>query len=56
MEVMLQNGVLPIVNENGPPSASTELMFTDNDELSGLIASMMQATTLGHTEQRGRCI
>ena len=45
MEVMLQNGVLPIVNENDTVSI-TELMFTDNDELSGLIASMMQATTL----------
>ena len=45
MEVMLQNGVLPIVNENDTVSV-TELMFTDNDELSGLIASMMQAQAL----------
>lgn len=45
MEVMLQNGVLPIINENDTISV-TELMFTDNDELSGLIASMMQASTL----------
>jgi glutamate 5-kinase len=45
MEVMLDNGVLPIVNENDTASL-TELMFTDNDELSGLIASMMDATTL----------
>ncbi len=45
MEIMLQNGVLPIVNENDTISV-TELMFTDNDELSGLIASMMQASTL----------
>jgi len=40
MRVMLENKVLPIVNENDAVSVS-ELMFTDNDELSGLIASMM---------------
>lgn len=40
MEVMLDNGVIPIVNENDTV-AITELMFTDNDELSGLIAIMM---------------
>ena len=40
MTVMLENGVIPIVNENDTISV-TELMFTDNDELSGLIASMM---------------
>jgi glutamate 5-kinase len=40
MEVMLDNGVIPIVNENDTVSV-TELMFTDNDELSGLIAAMM---------------
>lgn len=45
MSVMLRNGVLPIVNENDTVSV-TELMFTDNDELSGLIASMMNAETL----------
>jgi len=45
MRVMLENGVLPIVNENDTVSV-TELMFTDNDELSGLIAQMMQADTL----------
>ena len=45
MTVMLENGVLPIVNENDTVSI-TELMFTDNDELSGLIAEMMQADTL----------
>ena len=45
MEVMLQNGVIPIVNENDTTSV-TELMFTDNDELSGLVASMMDADTL----------
>jgi len=45
MTVMLENGVLPIVNENDTVSV-TELMFTDDDELSGLIAQMMQAETL----------
>lgn len=45
MEVMLANGVIPIVNENDTISV-TELMFTDNDELSGLIASMMDAEEL----------
>ena len=45
MPVMLENDVLPIVNENDTVSV-TELMFTDNDELSGLIAQMMQADTL----------
>ena len=45
MKVMLENGVLPIVNENDTVSV-TELMFTDNDELSGLIAQMMKADTL----------
>lgn len=45
MTVMLENGVLPIVNENDTV-AVTELMFTDNDELSGLISMMMEADTL----------
>ena len=45
MTVMLENEVLPIVNENDTVSV-TELMFTDNDELSGLIAQMMKAETL----------
>ena len=37
--------VIPVVNENDTVSV-TELMFTDNDELSGLIALMMRADTL----------
>lgn len=45
MTVMLENGVIPIVNENDTISV-TELMFTDNDELSGLIASMMNVQAL----------
>ncbi len=45
MQVMLENGIIPIINENDTTSV-TELMFTDNDELSGLIASMMDADML----------
>ena len=45
MRVMLENDVIPIVNENDAVSVS-ELMFTDNDELSGLIASMMDMQAL----------
>ncbi|MDR2935972.1 MAG: glutamate 5-kinase [Rikenellaceae bacterium] len=40
IRTMLDNGVIPVVNENDTISV-TELMFTDNDELSGLIATMM---------------
>ncbi len=45
MSVMLSNGVIPILNENDTISV-TELMFTDNDELSGLVAAMMDAEAL----------
>ena len=45
MLVMLENGVIPIVNENDTVSV-TELMCTDNDELSGMIASMMDVQAL----------
>ena len=45
MDVMLKSNVIPIINENDTISV-TELMFTDNDELSGLIATMMNADTL----------
>jgi glutamate 5-kinase len=45
MEVMLDNGIIPIVNENDTVSI-TELMFTDNDELSGLMAVMMNVDML----------
>jgi len=45
IEVMLQGHVLPIVNENDTVSI-TELMFTDNDELSGLVAGMIGAERL----------
>lgn len=45
MEVMIRNGVIPVVNENDTVSV-TELMFTDNDELAGLVAAMMNADAL----------
>lgn len=45
LELLLQYDVIPVVNENDVVSV-TELMFTDNDELAGLIASMMNAQAL----------
>ncbi len=45
MHVMLENKVIPIMNENDTISVS-ELMFTDNDELSGMVAAMMNADAL----------
>ena len=42
---MLAAGVVPIVNENATISVP-ELMFTDNDDLSGLVAAMMGAEAL----------
>lgn len=45
MRVMLDHKVIPVVNENDTVSV-TELMFTDNDELSGLIASMLDMQAL----------
>src|SRR5664279_6065538 len=45
ISAMLENKVLPIVNENDTISIN-ELMFTDNDELSGLISSMMDCQSL----------
>ena len=45
MRVMLENDVIPVVNENDTVSV-TELMFTDNDERSGLLAQMMHADML----------
>lgn len=44
-EALLEQNVLPIVNENDVVSVS-ELMFTDNDELAGLIATMLNADAL----------
>lgn len=45
MRVMLRSNIVPIINENDAISL-TELMFTDNDELAGLVAHMMGATKL----------
>lgn len=45
LEILLQHQVIPIVNENDVVSV-TELMFTDNDELAGLIASMLNAQAM----------
>jgi glutamate 5-kinase len=45
ISAMLENKVLPIVNENDTVSIE-ELMFTDNDELSGMISSMMDCNSL----------
>jgi glutamate 5-kinase len=42
---LLKNEIIPIINENDAVSV-TALMFTDNDELSGLIASMMDVDAL----------
>ena len=45
LSALLQHDVLPIVNENDTVSI-TELMFTDNDELAGLIATLVNADEL----------
>jgi glutamate 5-kinase len=42
---LLSQGIIPIVNENDVVSL-TELMFTDNDELAGLTAQMIEADQL----------
>ncbi|MFY0652873.1 MAG: glutamate 5-kinase [Cyclobacteriaceae bacterium] len=45
LEALLNSGITPIINENDVISI-TELMFTDNDELSGLVAAMMDVDAL----------
>jgi len=45
LELLLHYEVIPVVNENDVVSV-TELMFTDNDELAGLIASQLNAQAL----------
>jgi len=42
MEHLLHDDILPIINENDVVSME-ELLFTDNDELAGLVASMLDA-------------
>ena len=45
LTALLDNNIVPIINENDAVSV-TALMFTDNDELSGLIATMMDSDAL----------
>jgi len=45
LSALWDNNVLPIVNENDAVSV-TALMFTDNDELSGMMAAMMDCEAL----------
>jgi len=45
IEALLTAGIVPVVNENDVV-AITELMFTDNDELAGLLAGMVNADLL----------
>jgi len=45
IEGLLTAGIMPVVNENDVVSV-TELMFTDNDELAGLLAGMVDADLL----------
>ncbi|MBB6270996.1 glutamate 5-kinase [Pedobacter cryoconitis] len=45
LSILLKHKVIPIINENDVVSV-TELMFTDNDELAGLVASMLEADAL----------
>ena len=45
IEALLSAGIVPVVNENDVVSV-TELMFTDNDELAGLLAGMVNADLL----------
>ncbi len=45
LETLLDHNIIPIINENDVVSV-TELMFTDNDELAGLITSMMNSEAL----------
>ncbi len=42
---LIENNVIPIVNENDTVAVS-ELMFTDNDELASLVATMLKADKL----------
>jgi glutamate 5-kinase len=45
LSILLKHQIVPIINENDVV-AVTELMFTDNDELAGLVASMLDADSL----------
>lgn len=65
-KALLAENVIPVVNENDT-IAVDELMFTDNDELAGLVAGMMGANSLyiltnvdgvyqGHPDQENRSL
>jgi glutamate 5-kinase len=45
LSALLHHHIVPIVNENDVVSV-TELMFTDNDELAGLVSAMMNTDML----------
>jgi glutamate 5-kinase len=45
LSALLSNQIVPIINENDVVSV-TELMFTDNDELAGLVSAMMNTDML----------
>lgn len=62
LHALLKSGLVPIVNENDVVAVE-ELMFTDNDELAGLIAKMVKAKQLviltnvdGVKDNRGQVI
>ncbi|MBI5222356.1 MAG: glutamate 5-kinase, partial [Candidatus Magasanikbacteria bacterium] len=62
LRALLKNSLVPIVNENDVVAVE-ELMFTDNDELAGLVAGMIKAKRLivlttvdGVKDNRGRVI
>lgn len=44
-QALLHDQIVPVVNENDVVAVS-ELMFTDNDELAGLVAQMLKADAL----------
>ena len=45
LSVLLESDIVPILNENDAVSV-TALMFTDNDELAGLVATMMNTEAM----------
>lgn len=45
LAALLSHNIVPIINENDVVSI-TELMFTDNDELAGLVSAMMNTDVL----------
>ncbi len=45
LNALIDNNIVPIVNENDVVSI-TELMFTDNDELAGLVSAMLNVNAL----------